>query len=363
MLILDSRLDHYASFFPTFRRLGFCSGSRQPTKSMHKIVMVSTNPFFHKFRHSTSSAGLLTGQKYASSGGMKRVLGTALMAILALAFLFGASIPAAHAASLALDGTAEFQGACTVTCSTALTTGTTNDVIIVYFTSVTTPTTNPPVITDAHALSWSLRTDVANTGGILYEYYAVSAATLTADTITATANDGGTSGTIYAFAISGANTATPFDPHSGIPATTIQGAPSPFNLAITTSNANDMIIGAIQGSSTQFAVAAPNTEVDAQCYGTAPISCVEYDIVSSTGSYTVSFTSGGPAASEIIADAVQASGGGGPSVPEFPTGLLVLAVPVLAIYLFMRGKGVSLGTRTRLADAWAQTMLQLASSR
>ncbi len=200
----------------------------------------------------------------------------------------------------------------------------------------------------------------------MYEYWAVSAAALTADTITVPAGIAGTTATIYAFAISGANTASPFDPHGGIPATVTQGAPSPFNLAITTSNANDVIIGAVQGASTAWSVNSPNSQVGgvgagAFNYATAAISAVSYDIVSSTGTYTVSFASGGPAASEVIADAVQAAGG--PSVPEFPTGLLVLAVPVFAIYLFMRGKGVSLGARTRLADAWAQTMLQFASSR
>jgi hypothetical protein len=102
-----------------------------------------------------------------------------------------------------------------------------------------------------------------------------------------------------------------------------------------------MIIGAIQGSSTQFAVAAPNTEVDAQCYGTAAISCVEYDIVSSTGSYTVSFTSGGPAASEIIADAIQASA----SVPEFPFQLAmpVVLIAAMAIYFVARIAKPSIG--------------------
>jgi hypothetical protein len=270
----------------------------------------------------------------------KGYLTIALVVTLAFASILGASIPQAHASSLAIDGSAKYQGACTSTCSTALTTGTTNDVIIVFFTSVPTPTTNPPTVTDASSLSWSFRTSVANTGGILYEYWAVSAGALTADAITVTANLPGVTGTIYAVAISGANTASPFDPHSGIPAT-VGASSTPFNLAITTSNANDMIIGAIQGSSTQFAVAAPNTEVDAQCYGTAAISCVEYDIVSSTGSYTVSFTSGGPAASEIIADAIQASA----SVPEFPFQLAmpVVLIAAMAIYFVARIAKPSIG--------------------
>jgi hypothetical protein len=50
-------------------------------------------------------------------------------------------------------------------------------------------------------------------------------------------------------------------------------------------------------------------------------------------------------------------------VPEFPTGVLLLAVPVLAIYFLMRGKGSRVSARIRLADAWARPTLQLARCR
>ena len=288
-------------------------------------------------------------------------MGIALMATLALAMMFGASVPAAHAVSLAIDGTADFQGACTVSCATILSTSTANDVIYLIFNSVTTPTTNPPTVSDTAGLTWAHRATASNTGGIEYTYYAIAASTLSSDTITVLANDAGTSGTIFVFGISGANTVTPFDPHAGIPATATSGGPSPFTLAITTSNANDMIIGAIQGSATALSVNAPNLAIDSQNFATAPISTDSYEVVSTTGTYTVSFSTGGVAADELIADAVQASGG--PSVPEFPVGLLVLAVPVLGIYLFMRGRGVGLGARIRQADAWARPTLQLASRR
>jgi hypothetical protein len=284
----------------------------------------------------------------------KSFLSIALVVTLGLALIVGASITPAHAVALAIDGAgAKFQGACTPFCTASLTTGTTNDLIILFFTAVPTPTTNPPTVTDASALSWNFRAFVANTGGVLYEYYAISAAVLTADTITVTANLPGTTGTIYAFAISGANTATPFDPHGGIPAT-VSASSSPFNLAITTSNANDMIIGAIQGSSTAFAVAAPNTVVSTFNYATAAISAVEYDIVGSTGTYTVSFTSGGPAASELIADAVCASGSVGcsaggppPSVPEFPFQLAmpVILIGAMALFFIVRFARPSSGKR------------------
>ena len=313
---------------------------------MNKLGLASINSYFGISRRS-SSAGFLAAQKQPKSMGAKHILGLALMATLALAAMFGGVIPAAHAA-VGIDGAgAKFQGACTPFCTAALTTTSTNDVIILFFTSVPTPTTNPPTVTDASALSWNFRAFVANTGGILYEYYAISAAAQTADTITVTANLAGTTGTIYAFAISGANTATPFDSHGGIPAT-VTSAISPFNLAITTSNANDMMIGAIQGSSSAFAVAAPNTQVSTFNYATAAISAVEYQITTAAGSYTVSFTSGGPAASEIIADAICpaggvscAAGGAPPSIPEFP---FQLALPIvfaaaIGIYVLVRRRG------------------------
>lgn len=51
------------------------------------------------------------------------------------------------------------------------------------------------------------------------------------------------------------------------------------------------------------------------------------------------------------------------TVPEFPVGLLVLAVPILAVYLFMRGRAGSLSARIRQADTWALPSLQLLSCR
>jgi len=54
------------------------------------------------------------------------------------------------------------------------------------------------------------------------------------------------------------------------------------------------------------------------------------------------------------AGSITNPGGAGASVPEFPVGILLLAVPVLAIYLFMRGRAGSLGARIRLSDTWIQ---------
>jgi hypothetical protein len=270
--------------------------------------------------------------------------------------LAGGYIPAVHATA-GLDGHAKNQpGNCNSTCTVTLTTTQANDVIYLAFGSATAPTTSPPTVVDGASLTWASRASATTAGAYLFTFYAIAASPLSSDIITVTANDAGGAASLFAFGISGANTVTPFDPHAGIPATAMSGGPSPFTLAITTSNANDMIIGAIQGSATALTVNAPNLAIDSQNFATAPISTDSYEVVSSTGTYTVSFSTGGVAADELIADAVQAAGAG-PSVPEFPTGLLLLAVPVLAIYLFMRGRGVSLGARIRQADTFARPTL------
>src|SRR5579863_1679291 len=79
---------------------------------------------------------------------MKGYMTIAMVVALGFALIFGTTIPQVHASSLAIDGTAKYQGACATTCTVALTTGTTNDVIYLIFTSVVTPTTNPPTVTD-----------------------------------------------------------------------------------------------------------------------------------------------------------------------------------------------------------------------
>ena len=241
-----------------------------------------------------------------------------LIAFLAVDMLSGGSIPQAHATA-GLDGHAEAQpGNCNSTCTvTPLTTTSANDVIYLAFGSATAPTTNPPTVTDGASLTWTPRANVQIAGAYLFTWYAIAASPLSSDLITVTANDAGGAASLFAFGISGANTATPFDPHGGIPAADGTVATTPYNLAITTTNANDFIIGVVDGSSaTSYTANAPNTQID--MYSTVPYAAVEYDIVSSAGTQTVSWA-GANAGTAMIADAVQLLGASTTSVICVPS--------------------------------------------
>ena len=74
-----------------------------------------------------------------------------------------------------------------------------------------------PSISSAH-LVFTMRVLVSNTGNEnLEEWYAISASALAGETITVTLSASGYS-TASIFGISGANTASPFDVHTGLPA-------------------------------------------------------------------------------------------------------------------------------------------------
>jgi len=72
-------------------------------------------------------------------------------------------------------------------------------------------------------LTWTLRASVTESGGYsqdrLYEYYAIASAPLTSVVITATLSASSNYVNMNALGINGANTGSPFDPHSGLPAT------------------------------------------------------------------------------------------------------------------------------------------------
>ena len=235
------------------------------------------------------------------------------MALLILGVLAGGYIPAAHATA-GLDGHATTQSNCSSSCTVPLTTTNANDVIYLAFASVTAPTITPPTVADTAGLTWHLR----GSNTYLFTWYAIAASPLSSDIITVTANDGNPTAELFAFGISGANTASPFDSGAGIPAAG-QSATNPHTLAITTSNANDMIVGAVMGASTSYAASAGFTQIDSS---TAPAAAAEYEIVGSAGSQTISFD-GSAAASYLIADAVQLLGASTTSVICVPSSVAV----------------------------------------
>ena len=108
-------------------------------------------------------------------------------------------------------------------------------------------------------LTWSARGSVQANGNYhMEEFYAVAAGTLSAQTMTATFS-GATSGGIVlnVFSVAGANTVSPFDSNSGLPAHATGASTAP-SASVTTNNAYYLLISAI---STGSAAAMPTCTV------------------------------------------------------------------------------------------------------
>ena len=154
-------------------------------------------------------------------------------------------------AVLTIDGTPVsgiISGAATTTvASAAFTSSNSNDVVIALVTPIDTATVSS---ISGGGLTWIKRVaftittssfDVASTE----EWYAIAASPLTSQVITATLSGPATAATITIFAISGANTTTPFDVNVSLPATNsdVTGtSTAPTVTGISTTNANTFLI-------------------------------------------------------------------------------------------------------------------------
>ena len=197
------------------------------------------------------------------------------------------------------------------TLAASLTTSSPNDVIIAIVTgqNTATGTYQTPSISDSAGLSWSARSTLEElssvTAGCCSYYgqvfYAIAASPLSSDSITVTWNSAPTHyGTLQVFGVSGANTASPFDSHSGLPAFASGSYPS-----VTTSNANDFVYGA-ELTTTQSPTAGTGfTGIETS---TSAYLASEYEAVSSTQSgLSVSFSNAGSTVDGAFADAIQAA--------------------------------------------------------
>src|SRR5437899_2530251 len=101
-------------------------------------------------------------------------------------------------------------------------------------TGINTPT--------ATGLTFTLRKSAGTTPKFA-TYYAIASSPLSAVSITATAS-GASYVIMNAFGVSGANTASPFDSNAAIPASNT-GTGNSHSVTISTSNANDFLIGAV----------------------------------------------------------------------------------------------------------------------
>lgn len=169
-----------------------------------------------------------------------------------------------------------------------------NDIIIVDFTDSVLFSTAAP--TSAN-LTFSNR--IAYTGAAsqtLLRYYAVASSPLTSEVITiGTLNNGFSRGT--AFAVSGADTASPFDTGS-----TQTGDADP--ISITTSTANTMVIG-YYTCNTPTSPGSGYTTINSAA---SDFAISEYRVVSSANTYSVTIGTGGVGTgSGGIIDAIKQS--------------------------------------------------------
>ena len=246
--------------------------------------------------------------------------------------------------ALALDGHAAGHAAAGATSVTAtLTTANANDVIIAFYVYRGALQSGGSYGVSGGGLTWHQRVSVANgTTVTIAEFYAIASAPLSAQVITGTQATGDTEAqSLFVFGISGANTGTPFDPNAGLPSFATGSSTAP-SAALSTSNANDLLIGAFGSRNVAGqTIAAPTgfTLIDTQGAGSDPNGGDAYDIVSATqAALAVTWTLGTSEPWVAMADAVQSAAvvAAGEVNLRFTTGERIYAGSVFAGELAFR---------------------------
>lgn len=177
----------------------------------------------------------------------------------------------------------------------------------------------------------------SGTSGVeVCSFYAIATSTLNAQSITASWSTAVTA-SIMVFGISGANTASPFDSNSGIPATSSGSSTTP-SVSVSTSNANDMILGLVgQAGSDSFTAKSGFNQISRSTVQPSLFS--EYEVVSTTqSSLSVSATSDNSNPWAMIGDAIQAA----PGVNSISTTLTTKLAPDI-IYTVVAVSGTAAG--------------------
>ena len=173
-------------------------------------------------------------------------------------------------------------------------------------------------VTDTASLTWHSR-EVFQVHGIgsatdyfdVEEWYAYSSNSLSSDSITVHISSATKKFAINVFGISGANSGSPFDTNSGVPGTSSGSSSSP-SVSISTSNANDIIIGLfMQNGALSFSPSSGyNTIISASSTGTLTTMFSEYQLVSTTkSSFPVSASFSASRAWMVIGDALEEASG------------------------------------------------------
>jgi len=220
-------------------------------------------------------------------------------------------------ATLALDGSGSGTGSSATSYTISLTTSHANDVL--YLSHVNGQSATVSSVTSSPSLTWTHRASVtystvASPTNDLETWYAIwsssGSITITVN-LSASVNSAG-----VAFGVSGANTGSPFDTNGAIPATNRGDAGTSSSVTISTSNANDLLIGAVGVlGNPSLTVGSGTTLVATQAVSTIRETSDEYKIVSSTQSnLALTYSWSGSQDWGSIGDAIKAASGGGCTV-------------------------------------------------
>ena len=155
-------------------------------------------------------------------------------------------------------------------------------------------------ITSSPSLTWHSRATISNSADTLETWWAIMS-TSGSINISVTVNNNNGHWAAAAFAVSGANLASPFDGN----AKTYSGTTSPASASITTTHANDLIIGTLDAASSNTLTTGTGfTLITTGVYGGIRQVSDEYEAVSSIGTYTPTYTFTSTNWN-MIADAIQ----------------------------------------------------------
>lgn len=229
---------------------------------------------------------------------------------LSLLFLFACLVAHPAWAALAIDGTGGTNGSCSSgagqTCAAAITTSSTNDILIAIYKNDFDGPAQVTSVSDTAGLTWTSRKVLTWASGNAdgETWYAVAPSTLTSDTVTVHYSSSTHAPRVVVFAVSGANTVTPFDANASLPDGTAQNATTTSVAnTISTSNANDLIFN-VFGADTPGAITRPSGFSQATASGS--ITDVSYKVVSATqSSLGITYTYATAAPSYLITDAIK----------------------------------------------------------
>ena len=253
------------------------------------------------------------------------------------AFLVSLWLACAAHAQLALDGTSvsgQFSSGTTVVSPTFTTTNATDVIVAAVYTENTTAAstiTTTSITATGLTFSGSARGSV--TGGAFdnLSYWWAPTTSTFSGAVTAHLSGTPDDAIIIVFAVSGANTSSPWDSNASLPASTHATTNvAPSVSGITTSNANDMLL-AFSGMPNQVVTqtagamgGTTGTLINTVMSSGANTEGAEERVVSATqSSISVAFVGSASGAKgwSIIADAIVASGAG-PTCPVGQLGLL-----------------------------------------